>query len=355
MVEFAVSLVARVPQPAGPPVLVEVNRLVVDNISYTEELNRPGTATLGCPIRSITDDVRTRLGDLRSFPSEAWIYTDSTVAWAGEVLTPSVRDQSLQLSCVGLLGYTHRWGVTADLTYANTDQFTIAKGLVDHWQGLPYGHFGINTAAVGTSGVLRDRTYLRDELHPIGQRLAELGAVDNGFDLHVDPASRALVLSYPRRGVDLTASVFLDKLNIDSAAIAMSVAPDDLVSDVSATGTSQSAAGTGATIYTARSNAALRASYGRTWGSATFDGVTVQSTLDGHADEFLAARGQQFFQPGVTLFPRPGVEAGAIRAGDTVSYAYDAGLGLQAGAFRIAKVTVDVDNSGKQRLSVEFT
>lgn len=353
MSTYEVTLVARTPQAASAPTLVEVNRLVVERISYVEELNRPGTATLGAPIRSLSDEVKTRLADLAAFPCEVWIYRDATLEWAGEVQTLGIRDQVVELGCVGLLGYTWRMGVTSDLTFSGIDQFTIAADLVDHWQAQAYGDYGIDTSGVGTSGVTRSRVYLRDELHNIGKRLQELGAVDDGFDTHVDPTTRALVLSYPQRGTDLSASVFLDERNIDSASVAMSVAPEDLVSDGSFTGTSSDGSSS-STIYSARSTSALRATYGRSWGGESFDGVSDTGTLDGHGDAYLAARTGQFFQPGVTLLPRVGTEPGDLHAGDTVSYAYDAGLGLQSGTFRVAKVGVEVDEEGKERMKVEF-
>ncbi len=354
MATFEVVLVARVPQQSTAPTLTTVNRLVTETISYTEELNRPGTGTLGCPIGSMSTDVRDRLALLAATPSEVWIYADSALVWAGEIQTLAIRDQTVELGCVGLLGYTNRMGVTADLTYTAVDQFTIAKGLVDHWQALDYGHYGIVTSGIGTSGVTRDRTYLRNELHHVGQRLAELAAVINGFDIHVDPASRDLILSYPERGTDLADSVFIDERNIDSAAVAMSVSPDDLVTDVSATGTAQSSVGQSTTIYTLRSNSTLRSTYGRSFGSSNFDGVSVAGTLDDHADAYRDARNGQLFQPGVTIVPRIGCDVGDFGPGDLVNYSYDAGLGTQSDIFRVAKVTTTVDSSGRTRLGVDF-
>lgn len=74
---------------------------------------------------------------------------------------------------------------------------------------------------------------------------------------------------------------FLDQLNIDSANVAMSVSPNDLVTDVSATGTAQSGAGESTTLYTLRSNTTLRGTCGgRSFGAKNFDGVSTQATLD---------------------------------------------------------------------------
>lgn len=354
MTAWEAVLVARTPQSAASPPLTVVDRLVFDTLSYTAELNRPGTATLGCPVRSMSSAVKQRLADLAVNPSEVWVYADTVLDWAGEIQTLAIQDQRVQLSCVGLLGYTYRMGVTADLTYTAVDQFTIAKNLVDHHQALTYGNYGIDTSTVGTSGVTRDRTYLRNELHNIGQRIAELGAVNNGFDTRVDPLTRKLVLAYPQSGTDLSASLFFDARNIDSASIALSVAPDDLVSDISATGTATTAGGANSTLYTTRSTAGVRSAYGRSWASSNFDGVSVQATLDGHADAYLEARDSVLLQPGVSIIPRMGADVHGFHVGDTCTYSYDAGLGLQTAVLRIAKFTVSVDSDGKKRFGIEF-
>lgn len=356
MPAFAVSLVSRVPASSGAPALVEVDRLVTSSVTYVDELNRPGSATVNCPVRSLSDAVKGRLADLRSFPSEVWVYVESTLAWAGEVRSLGISGQTVQLNCVGLLGYLSRMGITADVTHTGADQFTIGKGLVNTWQALSYGNYGLVTSGIGTSGVTRDRTYLYRDQKTVLAALTDLGAVIDGFDLWVNPSSRALEFAYPGRGTDLTASVVVDARSITSASVAQSVAPDDLVSDVGALGVSQDDLGASVHLYSYRENATLQAVYGRSWRGQSFDNVSEQHTLDGKGDAFLAARGQQLLQPGVTL--RPNVGAGVtltgIRPGDTVAYAYDAGLGVQSGDYRVSKVSVTVDEGGSQSMSLEF-
>lgn len=352
---FEVSLAARTPAASGaPPTLAEVDRLVVDSIQYTDELNRPGSALLGVPVRSLSDPVKVRLADLAAHPCEVRIYYDGELQWAGEVQTISIQDQVAQLGCVGLLGYVYRMGVVSDLTYTGVDQFTIAKALVDQWQALDYGNYGLDTSGISTSGVTRDHTYLRDDLNNVGQRLEELAAAVDGFDYHVDPATRDLVLSYPARGTDLTETVVLDERNIDSAQIAVSVGPDDLVTYISANGTTQATGGDGAQLRTDRFLITRRTTYGLSWNSATFDNVDDQDTLEDHASAYLLARQNQLLQPGATLFSRPGTRPGDFHAGDVVAYSFDAGLGIQSGSFRVASVQVTVDNTGALRLTVEF-
>ena len=80
----------------------------------------------------------------------------------------------------------------------------------------------------GVSGVTRDATYLAKELHPILKRVQEMGQRINGFDVDVDPASRALQLWFPTRGVDRSTgedAIVFDTRNITSASTMFSVSP----------------------------------------------------------------------------------------------------------------------------------
>lgn len=356
MTAFEVSLAARVPASSGAPTLTEVDRLVCESIRYTDELNRAGSAALACNVGSLSEAVKTRLADLRSFPSEAWIYADSDLVWAGPIQTIGIQGLVATLNCTGLLSYTERMGVTADTTWTATDQFTIAADLIDDWQALSYGHYGIDTSSVGTSGVTRDRTYLRNDLKSVWDVLSNLGAVTDGFDLHVDPASRELVLSYPTRGLDLTASVVLDERSINSASEARSVAPDDLVSDFGATSSGQDESGNQSSLYSYRTNATLQSAFGRSWRGQSYTDISEQATLDNKGDAFLSARGQQLVQPGVTLIPNigNGTQIGGFGVGDTVGYSFDAGLGRLTGSYRVGKLEVSAAKDGAVRMGVEF-
>src|SRR5690606_25962163 len=178
---YEAVLVARVPALTGVPELVVVDRLVTAGISYTHELNRPGQANLGLPVRSLSSAVKDRLANLARFPCEVWIYRDEHLDWAGEVQTLQVQGQTLTLNCSGLLGYTYRMGVTEVLTCTDTYHCEVAKALVDHGQEHEFGHCRIDTSENGAAGGTRERTDRRDDLHNIGQRLQELAAVENGI------------------------------------------------------------------------------------------------------------------------------------------------------------------------------
>src|SRR5690606_37118131 len=103
---YEAVLVARVPALSGAPELVVVDRLVVAGLSYTHELNRPGQANLGLPVRSLSPAVTERLANLARFPCEVWIYRDEHLDWAGEIQTLQVQGQTRTINGPGRLGYT---------------------------------------------------------------------------------------------------------------------------------------------------------------------------------------------------------------------------------------------------------
>jgi hypothetical protein len=99
----------------------------------------------------------------------------------------------------------------------------------------------------------------------------------------------------------------------------------------------------------------LAATFGRAAVGATFDGVTVQSTLDDHTGRLLADRDSQLLQPAAGLIPVADVDPLSFRPGDTVAYAFDPGLGLVDVTRRVQARQVTVDESGNETVGVVFT
>lgn len=176
-----------------------IAELPAEIISYGYRLNRPGSISF----RLALDHplcTRDNVGD----QTEAVVTRNKAVVWRGPIDTPNETDEkgnrTVEFGGEGLESYARQWHVTSTLTYADVDQLTIARGLVAHHQGKAGGDFGIDTSAVNLSGVTRDRTYLGFELKNVYEALVELAEVDDGFDWHINPADRELVLHYPRRG-----------------------------------------------------------------------------------------------------------------------------------------------------------
>jgi hypothetical protein len=346
---YELVAVTRTPQAAGPPLLAEIGPIVAPTITWTRSLSRPGSIAFSCTPERLPAEVRFRLRDLARYPIEVWLRRDGEIVHAGAVTGYQMQGTTLTVTAPGLLSYLGYMLIDADLTFTGVDQTAIGRELVDQWQRLPYGHFGIDTTVVALSGVLRDRAYIAAEQHEVLSRLTQLGAAINGFDIDVDPATRALLLTSPRQGVDLSDSVVLDGRNITDAGVVVSVAAGDVASEAFGLG-----GGTETAIATRRSNRARRATFGRAGVTGSFDGVTQPATLDAHTQALLDARGEQLFLPGPGLIPVADADVGSFGVGDTVTYAFDAGLGLQAGAFRVVEREVSVDADGAEAMAVRF-
>jgi hypothetical protein len=348
---YELVAVARTPQQVGPPTLVEVGPIVAPTITWTRELNRAGSIGFSCTPDRLDPAVRARFADLLGNPTEVWLYRDGVRVMAGLVAGYQIQGEAqsvLSVTAPGLLAYLQYMQVDADLRFNGVDQTTIGKTLVDQWQGLDYGNYGIDTSAVAASGVTRDRSYVAAEQHQVYQRLRELGQAVDGFDIDVDP-DRRLVLSHPSQGADLSQSVVLDGRNITDAGVVVSVAAGDVASEAYGLG------GNGVDAITARaSNTTLRAEFGRTGVAESFDGVTVAATLAGHTQALLDARSTALFLPGPGLVPVADADVDDFGIGDSVTYEYDAGLGMQSGVFRVSTIRVAVDENGTETMAVGF-
>ena len=351
MAEYELVAVARTPQSGAAPTLTELGPIVAPTITTTRRLRGTDSLAFSCVPDRLDSGIRSRLLDLAANPLEVWLYRDGVITAAGFVAGYQAQGGTLSVTAPGLLGYLAYMQVHADLDYsAGTDQTLIGKGLVDQWQALAYGNFGIVTSGITASGVTRSRKYLAVEQHQVLQRLNELGAAANGFDVDLNPATRALLLTYPQQGTDLSASIVLDGRNITDAGVVVSVAPGDLASEAYGTGGSADAAA----ITSLQSNTTLRAAFGRSAVAGSFDGVTQQTTLDQHTQAMLDARDQQLFLPGPGLVPVADADIGSFDIGDQVTYSYDAGLGEQSGVFRVAELQTTVDANGAESMKVSF-
>lgn len=202
-----------VTQPRGGGEYLE--EIPAEIMTYGERLNLPGSIQFKLAAAHSTATEAT----LNPGVHEIVVERDGAPVWAGPLLTmtepekPESGGWLFDFAGEGLLHYPWRWYVTSTLTFTATDQFTIAKALVDFHQNKAGGDFGIDTSGVGLSGVVRDRTYYGYEQKNIGEALQQLAEVRNGFDYSIDPASRALRLHYPKKGARKTDLVW-DERNI---------------------------------------------------------------------------------------------------------------------------------------------
>ena len=118
---YELVLVARTPQQLTGPTLVEISHLTPTNVSWTDELNRPSSASCGVNLRTLNDDVKTRLANLRASPCELWLYRGTVRRFAGPVQGGQIQGETLTLNAAGLLAYTRRMFITADKTFTAVD------------------------------------------------------------------------------------------------------------------------------------------------------------------------------------------------------------------------------------------
>lgn len=351
---YDLVVVARVQQVTGPPVFIEVDPIEWQSLTYTNTLSKPQELSASCLIAGITEPVLQRLRNLDQLATELWLYRDGKLVFAGPMQGwQTSGSENITFSAKGLMAYLGSWVVNADLRFTATDQFSMVKTMVDQWQALDYGNYGIDTSTVGLSGVLRDEVYLLIEEHNIAQRIDELGQKAGGFDIEIDPASRKLQLWYPIKGVDRSDgedAVVLDDRNITSSDVVCSVAPTDLASEAYGTGT---AAGADTTMISIKSNLELRARYGRSAVTGSWSDVSEQATLDAYTQGLLDARSEALLVPGPNVRVTPDADLTAYSVGDTVSYELHSQLGV-SGAFRIRSQRVTVSENGSELVDLEF-
>ena len=351
---YEVLVMARIPDASAAPTLAIVDPIPWTRLEWSSTLSAPQTLDVTCSLSTLTEPVLQRFRRPFELATELWLLRNGQCVFAGPLAGGRRDGEQLQLHADGLLSYLGRWRVFSDLAFTGTDQALIVKALVDHWQGRPYGNFGIDTSALAAVGVTRDATYLASELHIILQRVQELGQRLNGFDVDVDPASRALQVWYPQRGVDRSSgedSIVFDSRNITSPSTMFSVGVDDVATVAFGTGTS-SDVGTG-TLYSAKTNAELLPQYGAVAAASTWDSVKEQATLDGHVQGLLDARGEALIGPGPGVRVTPDADLGSYDVGDTVAFDVDDQLGI-TGAFRLRSRRVSVSESGQELVTPTF-
>lgn len=349
---YELVCMARVPQSSGPPVLLTVEGLTWSEINYVDELSEAQTFEARCLIDTLPESVVQRFNTLAENATELWLYRDGRLVFAGPLVGWSVADDDeVVLNARGLLYYLRYWAVTSDLSWENTDQFTIVKDLVDHWQDQTYGHYGIDTSGIGASGVTRTVEYKRDELHSIASRVTELA--EGAFDVEVNPATRALQLWAPQKGVDRSSgpdAIVFDDRNVTDSNMISSVAPGDIASEALGTGTTS---GEADKVYATASNEELRATWGRTAYTQTFDETAEASALAAKLDAALDERSSALLVPGPDVRNVADADLADYAEGDIVDYQLHERLGIR-GAFRIRRRRVRVNDSGQELITLEF-
>nr|WP_237519136.1 hypothetical protein [Streptomyces sp. SID5910] len=162
--------------------------LPVSGVSLDDYIGKTGrlTGTVPIPNRKIADRARRALVPGRT---GVWVERGRDIWWGGILWTLSLgSDQrgflGAQVQCGGWESYLYRRLLYDTQVAVQVDQLDIARGLIDYVQNTPGGDIGITYDPL-TSGVLRDRTYLRYDLPAVGDLLDDLAAVEGGFEWRI--------------------------------------------------------------------------------------------------------------------------------------------------------------------------
>ncbi len=355
MARYVPMLVERIPTAAGGtnPTLNLVDEIIVhEKLTWsTELLTDGGFITFACVPDHQSKDIRDILLDIAEIACEVWLYRDDKLVQAGPIIGVQTQGATLVIIVRALAYYLKYMYITTDLDYDTVDQYTIGKGMVDHWQNKTYGHFGIDTSSIGASGFTRTIKYPADEAPNTFQKLMQLSENVDGFEWYVEPASRELIFT-DRRGSDKSSSVILDNRAIVSPNTHFSVAYGDYVSHAIAIGSTVE--GTETRIGTKTNSSAMK-KFGRAGLAVTVDEAETQLTVDNYAQSLLDAGDHVHFIPAVgSAIPVLGAGIDDFDVGDTIHWVYDYGLGKFRVDRDVSKRFVNVTKQGEEAMTIEL-
>jgi hypothetical protein len=350
--KYIVACVARVPQVSGAPVFLEVDPIDWTSLDWSEALNDTPSLSTSVKIDKMTEPVLQRIRTPHELPTEIWCFRNGKKVFSGPLVGGSVQGDSINLEARGIASYLQYMDVESDLVFTGVDQATIVQTLVNQWQALEYGNFGIDTSNIAPTGVLRTVTYLLNELHNVADRIDDLRKMDNAFDWDIDPGSRALRLWSPTRGVDRSTgedAIIFDARNVTNSDLQFVIAPGELASEGLATASNS---GADVPLISRYSNPELRAKFGRIGMTGNFD-LADQASLDSANASMINTRSQVLLMPGPDARVTLDADLSQYDVGDWIGYQAHGRLSV-AGAYRLKKRSVKVSSTGTESVSVEF-
>lgn len=287
--------------------------------------------------------------------TDLWVRRDGVLLTRARVMVPRHSlTADAHVMAVDAKDYTaileRRLLVAGDAALVNNDvdQAEIAWRLVNASQsrsggalGITKGTNGFDGGGVADTGVLRDR----NDWEPgdsCGKRLADLAAVDDGFDYEVTGA-RTLEVYYPAKGTN--AGLILD-YGGRVAEVDLTGNPGGFDNVVFVEGSDQTTP-----VYSASAGIATDPR-GRWEGSFSYSTVTEQTTLTEKATGLLAERGRppRSYKLKLRRGWWPGLSV--LDTGDTVRVVINSGPLQVAALARVMELSVAVDESGGEDVTV---
>lgn len=352
--EYEVTVWQRVPAQSDPPTFAELDPIAAwQGIRWERALNTPDAFVVSAQCNALPSTIATPLTTLAQTPLELQVRRNGTVVARGPIIDYQIQGPTITLNARGILYYLDYMVVEGAFSRDRDDQATIVKDLIDEYQALDYGDYGLDTSSLTAVGIERSMTIAVGEFPVIGEKITQWSDNLNGMDIWADPATREILAAYPTRGVDRTGSVILDARVIESNGLQVSVAAGLLASEGFAT--SDAVAGSDGTVVIGTySDTTLRSTFGRCGAAESARSVQETTTIEAHAERIQKERAA----PALSLDPGQfvgvsGVDVGDFDTGDLVGFVYDAGLGLVETEVRISQWAVDVSPT-REMLEVRF-
>lgn len=281
--------------------------------------------------------------------SELHVLRDGARVWAGPIwrLAFDLSAGTVGVHAGGLATYLADRALTASLTYTATDQASIFKALVDQ-RG---SEVAVTCPTPTATGVLRDRTYndpAKGKDYPyLATLISQLGGGLDGFDWHLDYASRTARLWYPRRGRDLD----LPLVHGDNCTVEpfdLDASPGTLATRAFGFG-----AGEGPAMLVAQAAAPdLQPGYGLRDAKVSLKDNQLPATLAANTQTFLARKAKARTIPTVLLSQDSEPQLGDFWLGDTLPVRAARGQLRLDGRYRAVGFEVEPDAAGGEQARV---
>lgn len=315
------------------------------NLVYSYVLNSPGACSFTVPVLApeATPEI------LSPGEREIHVYRGDVLVWGGFLWTAMADvDGDVRVGGQGYQSILYHRYIDQTFTFANYDQFTIARILLDYTQAKPGGDFGLTFPSSGASDVFRARTYFGYERKNLGDAIEELAAVDNGFDFEIN-AAKEWRTYYPFKG---TNTGFVFELGKNIRGMSWVKDATEIANTITAIGSGEGAD----QILGVASDSASINKYGLMEDTRSFLDVEEQSTIDAHAKEELRlVKGVQD-QPQLAINTQGDADPpyGSYVVGDTVRVRANHGYIQIDKNYRIVSVSVALSNEGLESTGLFF-
>jgi hypothetical protein len=327
----------------------------LQNVQFSLKLSDVGDLTGDLPV---PESRRGLLLDDATVPGRTGLYVlrDSQPVWGGIIWKRSwsEADAKFRLSCGSWESYAYHVIQSRTLSYANSDQLQIARDLLN-LNGIT-AESGITWPTTGTSGRLRQRNMYPYDFKTVGLELEQLAGLENGFDYTVESYvggdgsfGRRYLFGFPTLGRSASLDPAADSLTFDYPG---NLAPFDLDEDAEGAAWKIFAigAGEGTAMLSASATTTSFAAAGwpRLEAVVQYKDVSIQSTLQSHANEDLKAVTPTIDAWKFKLAPDSDVKLTDISLGDSAVFRLKSRrweTPIQA-VFRITQISVTPGDHG---------